>query len=89
MADCVAIVTPEEVRKAGQLLWRGRPNGTPYEDLVLDIIRKLKTLKPFIGVIKKDKTKNIALLVKVLTVSRTHREAKDYLNTEDGFEWCK
>ncbi|KAF3045804.1 hypothetical protein E8E11_008979 [Didymella keratinophila] len=82
-------VTPEEVRKAGQLFWRGRSNGTSYEELVLDISRKLKTLRPFIGVVKKDKNKNIAMLVKVLTRSRSLHEAKEYLKTEDGIEWLR
>lgn len=83
----VATVTPGEVRKAGQFFWRGHSNESPYEELVLEISRKLKTSEPPIRVVKKERSESIAMLVKVLTGSRSLREAKDYLNTADGKAW--
>jgi hypothetical protein len=80
----VTTVTPEEVRKIERFFFRGHSNNSAHEELVLDIIRKLRPLK-----IKKDNHESIAVLVKILTTGRTIDEAREYLRLEEGTRWRK
>ena len=83
-------MTLEDVQKVGRPFERGVSNKKPFEELVLTIERKLRSL---IGKSKEhekhERYKDIATLVKILTRDRTVSQASDYLQLEEGANWRK
>jgi hypothetical protein len=86
----VATVTLEDVQKVSRPFVEGDSNGSAYEELVLAIERKLRSLiKRPKKHEKHDRYKSIAILVKILTQGRTVDQARDYLKSKENANFRK
>lgn len=85
-----APITRKDLEKVGQLYSRGEANGTPFEELVLVMDRKLRRLQERIGKLNKnDKIDRIARLINQVTIGLSVNEVLTYLGSPGGDAWSE